>query len=166
MTFLNRISRPTLALACVNVLVALVVVVQLLYPANAVSAIETPLAEGNTSMPDFGDTTRNQPRIADLVDMLDRPLFFVARRMPEPPAEKPAAPPTPLRLELEGIAIAGGSRVAVLRNLNSNSLLQLAEGDEHDGWTLDSVGSTSASFKRGEQMTELLLDPSAGGRRR
>lgn len=165
MTFLNRISRPTLALACANVLVALVVVVQLLYPANAVSAIETPLAEGNTAMPDFGDTSLNQPRIADLVDMLDRPLFFVARRMPEPPAEKPAAPLAPLRLKLEGIAIAGGSRVAVLRNLNGNGLLQLVEGDRHEGWTLESLDSTAVTFKRGEQVTELPLDPAGKGRR-
>jgi hypothetical protein len=165
MTFLNRISRPTLALVCANILVTLVIVVQLLYPANAGSATEVPLADDNTAMPDFGDTTRNQPRIADLVDMLDRPLFFVARRMPEPAAEKPAAPPTPLRLKLEGIAIAGGSRVAVLRNLNGSGLLQLVEGDKHEGWTLESLDSKTATFKRGEQVTELPLDPAGNGRR-
>jgi hypothetical protein len=165
MTFLNRISRPTLALACANLLIALVVVVQLLYPANAGSVVEAPPADGSIAMPDFGDTTRNQPRIADLVDMLDRPLFFVARRMPEPPAEKPAAPLTPLRLKLEGIAIAGGSRVAVLRNLNGGGLLQLVEGDTHEGWSLEALDSTAATFKRGEQVTELPLDPAGKGRR-
>ena len=104
--------------------------------------------------------------MADLAEMLDRPLFFITRRMPEPPAAQPAAPPTPLKLKLEGIAIAAGSRVAVLRNLNGNGLLQLAEGDTHDGWTLEAISSTSASFKRGGQVNELLLDPAAAGRRR
>jgi hypothetical protein len=165
MTILSRISRPTLALIGANLVVALIVAAQLLYPSRAVSAIDTPPTDGSAALPDFGDTTLNQPRFADLVDMVDRPLFFVARRMPEPPAEKPAAPPMPLRLKLEGVAIAGGSRVAVLRNLNGNTLLQLAEGDSHDGWTLESVSSAAASFKRGEQVTELPLDPAAGGRR-
>jgi hypothetical protein len=156
MTILSRISRPTLALIGANLVVALIVAAQLLYPSRAVSAIDTPPTDGSAALPDFGDTTLNQPRFADLVDMVDRPLFFVARRMPEPPA---------LRLKLEGVAIAGGSRVAVLRNLNGNTLLQLAEGDSHDGWTLESVSSAAASFKRGEQVTELPLDPAAGGRR-
>lgn len=166
MNSLNRISRPTLALAGANLLVALIVAAQLLYPADAGSAVDSMPADSDVPLPDFGDTALSQPRMADLADMLDQPLFFVARRMPEPPAATPAAPPTPLKLKLEGIAIAGGSRVAVLRNLNGNHLLQLVEGDTHDGWTLESVGSTSANFKRGEQVTELALDPAAGGRRR
>ena len=166
MKSLSRISRPTLALACANLLVALVVMAQLLYPANAGTAVDVVPADNDATLPDFGDTRVSQPRMADLAEMLDRPLFFVARRMPEPPAATPVAPPAPLKLKLEGIAIAGGSRVAVLRNLNGNHLLQLAEGDTHDGWALESVGSTSASFKRGEQVTELALDPAAGGRRR
>ena len=45
----------------------------------------------------------------------------------------------PLHQLGSGIAIAGGSRVAVLRNLNGNSLLQLAEGESHEGWTLESI---------------------------
>jgi hypothetical protein len=41
-------------------------------------------------------------------------------------------------------------------------LLQLAEGETHDGWTLDALTSTSAEFSRGAQTNELLLDPSTG----
>ena len=84
-----------------------------------------------------------------------------------PPAEAAAAPPAPLRLKLEGIAIAGGSRVAVLRNLSNKGLVQLAEGESHEGWTLDSLSSVAATFSRdGEQRTELPLDPAGNGRRR
>ncbi len=58
--------------------------------------------------------------------------------------------------------------MAVLRNLNNgNSLVQLAEGESHDGWTLDVLSSTAATFTRnGEQSTELLLDPAGRGRTR
>ena len=81
--------------------------------------------------------------------------------------QAPPPPPTPLRLQLEGIAIAGGSRVAVLRNTNGNGLVQLREGESQDGWTLDELSSSSARFSRnGAQSTELLLDPAGNGRRR
>jgi hypothetical protein len=54
-----------------------------------------------------------------------------------------------------------------LRNLNGNGLVQLAEGDTHDGWTLDALTTSSAKFSRnGEQSTELPLEPVGNGRRR
>jgi len=67
---------------------------------------------------------------------------------------------------LQGVALAGGSRVAVLRNTSNKFLLQLVEGEMHDGWTLDEVTPTSARFSRGDQTTELALDPDAGSGRR
>jgi len=86
-------------------------------------------------------------------------LFYDNRRMPEPPKdEAPPPPPKPLMLKLQGIALAGGSRVAVLRNTSNNLILQLVEGETHDGWTLDEMTTTSARFSRGAQTTELLLE--------
>jgi len=103
--------------------------------------------------------------VSQFVDMVERPLFYIERRLPKPPPKTAAPPPSPLILKLEGVAMANGSRVAVLRNPNTRQLVQLEEGGTHDGWTLESVDATSASFKRGEQVTELLLDQSSGGRR-
>lgn len=158
--------RTTPLLLAANALLALVIAVELLTPAGrSASAVATP-TEPDEGLPEFGDVAARSPDMSDLVDLLGRPLFYVDRRMPAPAEKAAAPPPSPLRLELEGIAIAGGSRVAVLRNLANNQLLQLAEGDAHEGWTLDSVSATSASFSRGEQTTELPLDPGANGRRR
>lgn len=159
-----RISRPTQALLAANAIVALLITLQLLYPAAASVAMEAP-ADGKAAvLPDFGDTNLNSPAMSLFVDMVERPLFYVERRMPEPPAAKPP-PPAPLILKLEGVALANGSRVAVLRNPNTRQLVQLEEGGTHDGWTLDAVDAGSASFSRGGQVTELLLDPAAGGGR-
>jgi hypothetical protein len=162
------LSRPTQLLVAANLTLALVVVAELLLPAKPGTANAATAGEAATALPEFGDSTVAAPPISQLVDMLERPLFFVDRRMPQPAVETaPPPPPTPLRLKLEGIAIAGGARVAVLRNLNGNGLLQLAEGDSHEGWTLDSLSSTNAMFSRnGEQSTELLLDPAGNGQRR
>lgn len=160
-----RISKPTQALIAANAAVALLVTLQLLYPATASQAIDAPTDDAAADLPDFGNTSRNPPSLSQYVDMGERPLFFVERRPPKPPEVKAAPPPSPLVLKLEGVAIANGSRIAVLRNPNTRQLVQIEEGGTHDGWTLDSVDSGSASFSRGEQVTELLLDPSAGSRR-
>ena len=162
------LSRPTQLLIAANVALALIVSAELLFPAKPGTANAAIADDQNVTLPDFGDTSVAAPPVSQFVDMTERPLFYIARRMPEPEVEITAAPPpTPLRLKLEGIAIAGGARVAVLRNLNDNGLVQLAEGDSHEGWTLDTLSSTAASFSRnGEQSTELPLDPAGNGQRR
>jgi hypothetical protein len=163
-----RIRRSTQVLLAANLVLALVVTMQLAHTSQPPGAAAgSAQASATAVLPDFGSARLAPPPLAQLVDMVERPLFYVERRMPEPPAEAAAAPQTPLRLKLEGIAIAGGSRVAVLRNLIGNVLIQLAEGDTHDGWTLDALSSTGATFSRnGEQRTELLLDPVGNGNRR
>ena len=159
------VSRPTQLLLAANVVLALVVSAQLLLPVQPFTVKAATANEHNETLPDFGDATIAAPPISQLVDMMERPLFYIDRRMPQPEVAS-TAPPAPLRLKLEGIAIAGGARVAVLRNQNGNSLVQVAEGDLHDGWTLDLLTSTSATFSRnGEQSTELLLDPVSNSRR-
>jgi hypothetical protein len=146
---IGQMNRPTLLLIAANVVLSLVIALQLLYPAQPYRAATATLPDSASALPQFGDVSLSPPRMADLTDMLARPLFFVDRRLPEPRAEAvPAAPPKPLRLKLEGVAISGGSRVAVLRDLSN------------------SISSNIASFSRGEQVSELPLDPGSNGRRR
>lgn len=164
---IDFLNRTTQGLIAANVILVLVIALQVLYPASASNADEVSLPESEAALPEFDDAALNPPQLAHLADMLERPLFFDDRRLPEPPKdETPPPPPTPLRLELEGVAISSGSRIAVLRNLSNNLLLQLGEGGKHEGWTLESVSSNSASFSRGEQVTELPLDPDTNGLRR
>ena len=131
-------GRSTQALIVAIVLLSLFVALQLLYPAAPSIADTGSSPDDKAPLPEFGSEVLTPPALADLGDMLDRPLFFDDRRMPEPPEDTaPPPPPKPLRLKLQGVALSGGSRVAVLRNLSTNLLLQMAEGDSHDGWTLD-----------------------------
>ena len=159
-----KIGLTSRLLLLANAVLATVVTLQLTYPVRPVIPGAEAPADASELLPDFGDLAFAAPSMTELPDILERPLFFVARRMPEPEAVAPP-PPKPLRLKLEGVALSGGARVAVLRNLQNNQLVQLQEGDRHDGWTLDTVTSTSAGFSRGEQRTELPLEPNAGNRR-
>lgn len=156
----HLLTRPVQALLAACTALVAILALQLVFPAAPSAAIANALADQGTALPDFEIPEFNPPAMAELSDMMQRPLFFSDRVMPEPPKdEAPAPPPKPLQLKLLGVAMGGTARVAVLRNLSNNLLLNLPEGGSHEGWTLDSVNSTSARFSRGEQTTELLLDP-------
>jgi hypothetical protein len=158
-----RISRPTQILIAANLVLAITVSAEVLSPAQPATAYAAASSNDPVRLPEFADATLTAPSLSQLVDLLERPLFYPDRRMPEPVVQQAAAPPPmPLRLKLEGVAIAGGSRVAVLRKLSGPGLLQLTEGESHEGWTLDALTSTSARFSHEDgQTAELLLDPGA-----
>ena len=101
-------------------------------------------------------------------EVLERPLFYADRQLPLEPKQETiaAAPPEPLRLKLEGIAIMDKSRIALLRSQGDNVLVHLAEGMTHNGWTLESVLTDRAIFKRGNDSTEIELETDTGPRRR
>jgi len=63
------------------------------------------------------------------------------------------------------VALSSGSRVALLRDQSDNSLIHLAEGMTHNGWTLDRVESDKAAFSRDSEITELNLEVQTGRRR-
>jgi len=140
-----------------------------LYPASTPDPVaqDGNVAEGD-ARPDKTTQKFVAPDIGTYAEVLERPLFFEDRKLPPEPVQEPVAttPRLPLRLTLEGVAITSDSRVAVFRNTSNNQLLQLAEGMSHDGWLLESVGSTAVTFKRGAEASELVLDPNSrnGGR--
>jgi hypothetical protein len=150
-------------LIAANLVLVIAVTAELLLPTRPATAQEAVADGDSVALPEFNSATLDAPSLSQLVDLMERPLFYPDRRMPEPPAQQaPVAAFTPLRLKLEGIAIAGGSRIAVLRNLTGPGLVQLTEGDSHEGWTLDALTSTSARFSRDNgQTSELQLDPGA-----
>lgn len=162
------LSRTTQLLIGGNVLLAMLVAVQLALPAGPSAHAAPGGGDAAGEMPDFGNAAHNPPALSALSDMLERPVFFVDRKLPEPPkqAAPPPPPPKPLMLQLRGVALAGGTRVALLSNTANRQLLQLAEGESHEGWTLDEVTSTGARFSRGGQVSELLLEPQGASSRR
>ena len=69
-------------------------------------------------------------------------------------------------MRLEGIALTPVAKVALIRDISSNTLLRLAEGAQHQGWVVESVNATSATLKRGEQTHELMLELNTGKMRK
>ena len=98
------------------------------------------------------------PDFSEFAEILARPIFFASRELPAPPQPVAAAPRTPLRLKLEGVAITASRRVAVLRDLGNNTMVQLSVGMTHGGWQLEELDSTTATFRRDTDRTVLSLD--------
>ena len=94
MTSFRQFSRGTQALIAANVVLAIVVVGELLSPAAPQANLKDTGSQAAETLPDFGNTSMTPPARSQLVDMVDRPLFYVDRRLPEPPPEA-AAPSAP-----------------------------------------------------------------------
>jgi hypothetical protein len=124
--------------------------------ANAVDKLSADSAD--VELPTLTSSTYVHPHLDEFAAILERPVFFKDRKLPPKPAAEPTAAPTPIRLKLEGVAIVAEARIAVLRNLADNQLVQLSEGMSHNGWTLEAVAADSAVFRRGEQVSELSLE--------
>lgn len=144
---------------CILLLVLVIVAETLLAPVpdELIVTADEPVAESENL-----ETPRTQyvhPDLSRYSDALARPVFFASRKMPEPLPEEKPSPALPLRLKLEGVAISGDNRVAVLRDLGSNGLVQLSLGALHNGWRLDELNKTRVVFSRDGTRTELTLDP-------
>ncbi len=151
----NFLTRLLLSLCG---LLTLVVLAEQFIPVRADAVNELNSDSADIELPASASSRYVHPHIDDFAAILERPVFFKDRKLPAEAIAKPAAAPAPLRLKLEGVAIAAESRVAVLRDLADNHLVQLADGMSHNGWTLESVNADSATFRRGGQITELTLD--------
>ena len=152
-------TRLLLSSCC---LLTFVILAEWLLPVRADAIDELNAESADVELPALTSSTYVHPHIDDFATILARPVFFKDRMLPPMPAVEPTAPPAPIRLKLEGVAIAAEFRVAVLRDLADNHLLQLAEGMSHKGWTLESVNADSATFTRGGQVSELSLELATG----
>lgn len=165
-------SRITHVLGGASLALGLIVALQLAFPSSPGDPADPAAAGGGDLAPLEELPPYVAPAFESFSEVLERPLFFETRQLPAPPEEAavPEAPREPLLLVLEGVAISGDSRVALLRDPRGNNLVQVAEGAMHNGWTLESLEGGKAVFTRGDDVTELSIEvapnPQAPQRRR
>jgi len=90
-------------------------------------------------------------------EMAARPLFVPLRR-PAPAAE--AAPQSAMKRGqyiLQGVTIAGGTRIAMLREKSSGRIFRLEKGRELNGITLAEVSPESVTLAQGREQEVLPL---------
>lgn len=88
----------------------------------------------------------------------ERPLFTADRRRKEGPASAPERPAeTELRLSLVGVILGQGTRTALLQN-GEPSLLRVSEGQQIQGWILETVHANGIVLRREGSRKVLKLD--------
>jgi len=157
-----NLSFATQLLLAVCALLGLIVLGESITGASGASDDAILAEAGPVELPELAAVRYVHPSLDSFPDVLERPLLMESRRLPqETVVDAPPAPKAPLRLELEGVALVGDTRIAVLRDVASKELVQLGEGADHNGWTLDRVTAESARFSRGTQIEELTLELAA-----
>lgn len=148
-----------------NVLLAGCILLTLIFATEWLIPYKVDASAGDESGPAIDDempagaqSRYVHPHFSAFPEILARPLFFSKREMPPQTAAAAPAPRTPLRLRLEGIAIAADTRVAVLRDQGNNQMVQLSVGMNHNNWLLEELTSTSVTFRRDDDVAELTLD--------
>lgn len=167
---MNKLELGTLTRSLLGAcaLLGLIVLAEALAGASLSDGDAERTAADDIALPALAANRYTHAPLSQFAEILERPIFLESRRMPIDVVEAPAPTPSvPLRLELEGIAMVADTRIAVLRDASTKSLIQLAEGSEHNGWTLESVSAGQARFSRGDEVHELglELDPSLRPRR-
>lgn len=157
MKFLRNDPR-TIALGATALLLVAVVSIEIAFPFDADKLPPETGADEPRAIPEADTTRYVHPPFEAFSAVLDNALFFPDRTLPPKPVVTQAAPRTPLNLVLEGIAIVGEARIAVLKDPRSKRLVQLSAGAEHGGWTLEEISADGATFVRDGESIELRLD--------
>lgn len=122
-------------------------------------------AEASTA-PDASPDEPPPPREAYSA-FVERPLFDPSRRPPEPEAEvvqeaTPAALPN--IFALVGVIIDGGTRIAFLQQRSPLQVYRVVEGQEIDGWAIETIGLDRVVLRQGSSVVEIELQESAAVR--
>jgi hypothetical protein len=107
------------------------------------------------------------PALADMKEIVARPIFSASRRPVEAQVEAPkAAPAAKLEVELIGIVIWQGQRIALIRPARSQEVAAIDEGGTVDGWSAVDIGPEYVQFRNGdaERKLELKFRTEAAGR--
>ena len=103
------------------------------------------------------------PRKADFPAIAAHPLFYPTRKpwIPPPPPAPPPPPPAPVAAPssltsytLVGVVISDSMRSALVK-AQANKVMTLSEGQEFEGWTLQSITPERLLFTAGDATYEM-----------
>ncbi|MCH7711885.1 MAG: hypothetical protein IH903_09650 [Proteobacteria bacterium] len=99
------------------------------------------------------------PPIEDFGETLDRPLFSKIRRPPAPdaPAEEPEKK-RKVKVRLAGVVISPKERVALVQGPRGRDITRLREGQEIEGWVLESILADRIVLRFGELREEVKIE--------
>jgi hypothetical protein len=155
--FLERVSRWRRPVALAGLSLGLVGIVA--FEAAQLRAIEAAAQAADAVVPRLEPIDDRLgftlPPLSDYADVLRRPLFVEARRAPLHVAAAAEAPP--LGLSLVAVVITSGERHALVQRGNPPHLDRIGEGQQIDGWTVESIQLDRVVVSRGDRRVELKV---------
>ncbi len=173
MTKSNFWTGLTGLLAATSILLAIVLLLQTLFLSRPAE-----VQIGDASLPDVGSELQqvalNQEDLEAYASILERPLFFPDRSLPEivgvdgEEEEEPEnAEVNELDARLAGVIITPDRRIAMVTDGKTRKTTVMKEGMSLDGeqaaWQLSEIGARSVSFAAGERTAELELKVNTRG---
>lgn len=102
------------------------------------------------------------PPMAELTEMVERPLFFKDRKRPadEAPATGSAvAAARPAgKVLLTGVVISPGEKIALVRSTVTKEVVSLTIGQKIDSWKLEEIRPDRILIRFGDQVEEVMIE--------
>jgi Type II secretion system protein C len=127
-------------------------------PLSAASTSDQKPAEGERQLAGF-----QLAPAEDFEDILARPLFNRSRR-PDLAQENPqgggggSEEAAAAQISLNGVVLAGGRRIALLRLDGDPKVMHVAEGQQAGGWLIEAIRPDRVILRRGDSASEVALD--------
>ncbi len=97
-------------------------------------------------------------------EVSERPLFLRSRR-PLPPelevSDETPAETSKAAFILSGVVLTGTQRMALIQTQSSPKIARVEEGQEYEGWTVEAIHPNSVVMRRGQDVSEILLEDRA-----
>ncbi len=158
-------------LALLSAVFVVVLAVELLWDYRLANDTEPEVAGTDSGSLSMGAEPVPPPELTDYDEIINRPLFSAERRPYEPEQVKAASrePPRQDRqtldvFSLSGVAIAGDTRLALIRSARDPKLQRLVEGEALNGWRLTEIHADSITFYKDTQTCTLDLMKTANGK--
>jgi hypothetical protein len=104
---------------------------------------------------DPADPAFTSPPLESLAEVVDRPLFAPARRTAPPPTS--ATSPSPTGFALVGVVLSNGAAHALIEHGQPERMERLVEGEDIDGWSVESIRLDRVVLRRAELRADLRL---------
>lgn len=98
------------------------------------------------------------PPIRTFRQTVARPLFSQSRRPPIGPAPKTGSGPKPVGFKLTGIVISPYGRTALIRPPRSADIIEIVEGQNIEGWRVDSIRPDRVVLRFGNTKKEIRIE--------
>jgi hypothetical protein len=155
-------SRLTLVLAGVCAALSAVVGWELMTPRRSTAATTVPAHPGGVSLPEIPSWDYRVPPAAKFNESVERPLFIVERRPPEPEKEggtvtAAASAVQKPQARLLGVVITPQKRQALLQENGSDNVLYLEPGMTLQDWEIKSIEPDRVVLTAGRETEALEL---------